>query len=192
MPNSINKDNKPVRIWDVIYWDNAKKIVGKERETFSSFELYTLLAGNIAKENPGMMKRDDIVFYDVTGASPDFIERNKEYIDELQIKDVIKRNQEKKMHAGKLISIVPAASIADLTGSEKNEIGHAFCTFIDGKIKPVVHRRGHFSECDDLYISVDPSQLSPELYEKISGNISELICNEEGQYQMADSLNKSL
>jgi len=185
----IKDDSKPVRIWDVIYWDNAKKIISKEKSNFDDFKLYTLLAGNTVKENPGMMRRDDIVFYDATNASPDFIERNRQYIDELEVKEVVKKSTEKKSSVGKLISLIPVSCVAGLSNAEKNEIGHAFCTFKDGKIKPVVYRSGYFSEYDDLYISIDPSQLNPELLEKISGYVSELICMEDGQYQVANSLN---
>ncbi len=139
------------------------------------------------------MSQSDVLVYDVTGASEGFKKFFGSKIVEIEAKQIIERKKPNtyKGSASKITTILPLTGIyGDLTLPEKISLGSDFVNIenIEGNLGLTsVIRKKELGEKTHLRLG---NCISPELYEKISPELIELIELENGLYQSIEEVRK--
>ncbi len=183
-----------LQFFDIIRVDNVKGNLGEE---FKNFPMYELLNDGTIKESYGR-KRDpeDILFYDVSNASLEFKEKYSSVLEELEVKGIKriirpKRSFNNGIGNGRIVTLLPLSGnvYGTLSKQELKCLGNEFYTLsstpdgfklsaiIKGKILP-----------DNLFIAINTSAISEELFEKLSPDLTELSELPNGLYESKGSI----
>lgn len=193
----MEKNNESVRIIDVI---EESKVKGSSNREFNSLPLYEYISKGILKENMGVKKAPDSIFYyDVTNASEELRESYEPMIEELEVSTIIRNNTVERKQTttlpGKIMSLLPIMYMKEIENPNiRKQLGTDFVSVSSTpegiKVDPVLYVDGKidFSADSDYYISLNTEKLTPEMLTELSDKLVELVKKENGLYDSKESI----
>lgn len=189
-----NSKENAVRIFDLL--PEASVNSTSFTNEFNKIPLYTIVGEGVLKSNPGIKRRDENLFYDVSEASQELKDAYADSIVEYQVKKVVNSLSSKQKSnnqvAGKIISVLSLlGEYQNLTALERDQVGHDYVTLESTeegiKVKPLITLKGN--DCPgNTYLLVDPSTLLPDLQAKLAGDTTELIQMHNGLFEQKGAL----
>lgn len=184
MSNDIN--NKTGRLMEVL---PVKDTIGFSSLELSRLPMYSIVGSGILKPNIGVNNRNDLVVYDVTNTDEAFKQSFAGCIYEITVLEIINEKKKRPSHmpASRITTLLSLlGNFQSLSDKEQHSLGCDFVRIEDTmeglKVTPVIRSKGPVG---DVYLRLDTLKISPDVLNKISGDLVEIVQKPNGLYQLS-------